>query len=56
MTECWKTFIEVPVDVIYNYLKSDDKKKLVTGIQFFGVILSNNIVNWRFPDKITSKE
>jgi hypothetical protein len=56
MTECWKTFIDIPVDVLYNYLKSDDTKKLVTGIQLFGVVLSNNIEIWRFPNQITSKE
>jgi DNA-dependent protein kinase catalytic subunit len=56
MTECWKMFIHIPVDVIYSYLKSDDEKKLVTGIQLFGVVLSNNIESWRFPNHISSRE
>jgi len=32
MTECWRSLIEVPVEIINSFLKSDDPKKLVTGI------------------------
>jgi len=44
MTECWRSTIEVPTDIILSFLKSaNDPKKLSTGIQLFGVMLTNNI-------------
>jgi len=44
ITECWRNTIEVPVDIILGFLKSvNDPKKLSTGIQLLGVMLTNKI-------------
>lgn len=54
MTECWKDAIEVPSQVIYNLIKSNDPKKVATGIQLFGVVLTNNISNFIYPQDFGS--
>jgi DNA-dependent protein kinase catalytic subunit len=54
MTECWRGLIEVPVEIINSFLKSDDVKKLVTGIQLFGVVVSNNIEHYEYPADVSA--
>lgn len=51
MTEYWKDAIEVPSQVIYNLLKSNNVKKIATGIQLFGVVLTNDIKNYIYPQE-----
>ncbi|RNA36049.1 DNA-dependent kinase catalytic subunit [Brachionus plicatilis] len=53
MTECWRDMIQVPVEVINNFLTSNDHRKLSTGIQLFGVVLSNGIENYEYPMDIS---
>ncbi len=52
MTECWRNLISVPVEVLNTYLKSSDQKMLTTGIQIYGVILSNQIQEYDFPQNL----
>ena len=54
MTECWREFIDVPVGIIYDFLKSNDSKKLTTGIQLLGVVLANNIETYDYPVDVSS--
>ena len=52
MTECWKDFVDVPVEIIHSFLKSDDQKKLTTGMQLFGLVLANNIETYEYPSGV----
>ncbi len=52
--ECWKDFVEVPVRIIFDFLKSDDQKKLTSGIQLFGLVLANQIENYDYPNEVQS--
>ena len=55
MTECWKHLIQVPVEIICNFLRcGNDSKKLATGIQLFGLVLANNIDNYSYPTDLSS--
>ena len=49
MAELWKDSIEVPVAIIYNFVKSLDSKKKVSGIQLLGVALANSLQNYLYP-------
>lgn len=53
MTECWRDFVDVPVGLLNNYLTSySDQKKVATGIQLFGLVLSNNIETYDYPPEL----
>lgn len=52
--ECWKDFVEVPVRIIHEFLKSDDQKKLTSGIQLFGLVLANQIETYDYPNEVNS--
>ena len=54
MTELWREFVEVPVGIIYAYISATDTKKLVAGIQLFGVVLVNQIDAYIYPTDLTS--
>jgi DNA-dependent protein kinase catalytic subunit len=56
ITECWRHLINIPVEILNNYLKSNDQKKLTAGIQLFGVVLSNNVENYDYPDNFNKIE
>ncbi|CAF0815340.1 unnamed protein product [Brachionus calyciflorus] len=56
MTECWKEMVQVPVELIYNLLTSTDQRKIVTGIQLFGVVLTNEIENYEYPSDISRSD
>ena len=54
MTECWRELVDVPVGIINSFLTSNDQKKMATGIQLFGVVLSNNIEHYEYPLDLSS--
>jgi DNA-dependent protein kinase catalytic subunit len=56
MTELWCELIEVPVGMIYDYLSapSTDQRKLITGIQLFGIVLTNQIDVYDYPTNVSS--
>ena len=56
MTECWKDMVQVPVEIVNNFLNSKDHRKLSTGIQLFGVVLSNEIENYDYPIEISRQD
>lgn len=55
MTECWRDLIEVPASSVYRLLAagSESPKQMSTGIQLFGVVLSNNIEAFVYPQDLS---
>jgi DNA-dependent protein kinase catalytic subunit len=54
MTEAWRELIDVPVGLINNFMTSSDDKKIATGIQLFGLVLSNSIECFDYPHDLSS--
>ncbi len=52
MTECWRECIDVPVSIINSFLIAGEQKKCATGIQLFGVVLSNEIETYDYPSDV----
>lgn len=61
MTELWRDLIEVPAGTIYEYLSlsnsgsaNGEQRKLITGIQLFGIALTNRIESYDYPANVNA--